>query len=532
MATRGGAGPGTDTLSRETGLESCYSFSVASAQSEGSRMSKPFQSWNRISDLSPDWPSLHRAELDLAQVEWQRQKQILKSPQNRSRLEERLATLWAIETGIIERLYHVDRGITLTLIQLGLEALENLHKTGKVSQDAMLLILDQRAALEFVFDFVKRKRPLTDSYIKELHQCLTRHQDWTEAIDRFRHPVKTQLLKGDWKKLPNNPLRQDGLVHEYCPPEFVQDEIDELVRLHSRHVELSVPADVEAAWLHHRFTQIHPFQDGNGRVARALATLVFLRADLLPLVIRDADHRESYLEALEQADRGDLGPLVSLFAKIQQNDIEVAIEEVKTLRGAGIIDLARIAAERASLRQRAVEQALSTLTDRLVEAARDRFEEIASELRLQFQEQGIGIEADVFSSTPDTEHWWQAQSIQTAKHHGYFAEFGTLRRWARLRLRVLILGGEQTNIIVSFHSKGRIPGLMVAVAFLSTSVVAGGTVTPGAEATVLPMGEREVVPLAQDPFSYSTTHSDPAKMFREWLEAVITNALNHWQAQI
>ena len=33
--------------------------------------------------------------------------------------------------------------------------------------------------------------------------------------------------------------------------------------------------EIEATWLHHRFTQIHPFQDGNGRVARALASLVF-----------------------------------------------------------------------------------------------------------------------------------------------------------------------------------------------------------------------------------------------------------------
>ena len=42
--------------------------------------------------------------------------------------------------------------------------------------------------------------------------------------------------------------------------------------------------EVEAAWLHHRFGQIHPFQDGNGRVARALATMIFLRAGFVPLV--------------------------------------------------------------------------------------------------------------------------------------------------------------------------------------------------------------------------------------------------------
>ena len=45
--------------------------------------------------------------------------------------------------------------------------------------------------------------------------------------------------------------------------------------LHRNHHD--VAPEVEAAWLHHRFTQIHPFQDGNGRIARALATLIFVK---------------------------------------------------------------------------------------------------------------------------------------------------------------------------------------------------------------------------------------------------------------
>ena len=73
-----------------------------------------------------------------------------------------------------------------------------------------------------------------------------------------------------------------------------------------------VPPEVLSSWLHHRFTQIHPFQDGNGRIARALATLVFLKPGLFPLVIRDAD-RKGYIDALERGDQGDLLPLIKLF---------------------------------------------------------------------------------------------------------------------------------------------------------------------------------------------------------------------------
>ena len=62
---------------------------------------------------------------------------------------------------------------------------------------------------------------------------------------------------------------------------------------------------IVAAWFHHRFTQIHPYQDGNGRVARALTTLILLRADLLPLVV-DRDLRVEYIKALELADQKQL----------------------------------------------------------------------------------------------------------------------------------------------------------------------------------------------------------------------------------
>jgi Fic family protein len=43
---------------------------------------------------------------------------------------------------------------------------------------------------------------------------------------------------------------------------------------------------VQAAWLHHRFTQIHPFADGNGQVARAIASLVFIEAGWFPLILK------------------------------------------------------------------------------------------------------------------------------------------------------------------------------------------------------------------------------------------------------
>ena len=149
-----------------------------------------------------------------------------------------------------------------------------------------------------------------------------RNQTHVDAVDQFGTRFQAQAQRGIWKTSPNNPTTVDGSIHEYAPVDFVQDEMDQLIAMHQRHMERGVRPEVEAAWLHHRFAQIHPFQDGNGRVARALATMMFLKAGYVPLVVRDDDHRERYLDALSLADAGDLKPLVDLFANIVSRDLE------------------------------------------------------------------------------------------------------------------------------------------------------------------------------------------------------------------
>ena len=281
--------------------------------------------WRPIADLPHDWRALCREDLHAVHAEWTAARAALADPDRVSRLQERLMTVWAIETGIIERLYSVERGVTIALAEVGLDAMGRFHAEGRLTAEARALIGDQRAALDMVMDLVGGRRELTSSYVRELHRGLTEHQDTRDAIDAQGRRFAAPLLKGEWKRLPNNPIRPDGRVHEYCPPEFVQDEIDRLLAWRASHESQSVCPEVEAAWLHHRFAQIHPFEDGNGRVARALTAAVFLRADQLVLVVRDEEHREPYLDALEAADGGDLKPLVDLFADIQAADLADAL---------------------------------------------------------------------------------------------------------------------------------------------------------------------------------------------------------------
>lgn len=281
--------------------------------------------WQPIADLPDDWQRLADADLRRLAGEWNEARGELGSDRAIQEFSDRLKREWAIETGLIERVYTLTRRIAEILIERGLR--EELIPSSATDRDPGLvfdMIQAHADAVDGLFDFVKRERELSASYVKELHAALLAHQETATARDIFGRRVEMPLLRGEYKRRSNNPVRPDGLVHEYCPPEQVAAEMDRLIEMHLEHGERGVPPEIQAAWLHHRFTQIHPFQDGNGRVARALATLVMIRAGWFPLVVTDAG-REDYIDALEMADGGEPGPLVRLFSGIQRHAMEGAM---------------------------------------------------------------------------------------------------------------------------------------------------------------------------------------------------------------
>lgn len=187
-----------------------------------------------------------------------------------------------------------------------------------MAPEALVEILeDHRSGLDMVMDVVAGARPLSVSWIKELHALFTQHQPTTQALDPLTRQLKdVPLLRGEFKRQPNSPSLRSGGVHQYCPPEHVASEMDQLISLYLQIPE-SMP-EVRAAWLHHAFTQIHPVQEGNGRVARALASIDFVKTGLFPLLITRQE-RTRYLDSLRAADEGDYRSLIKLFAERQQD---------------------------------------------------------------------------------------------------------------------------------------------------------------------------------------------------------------------
>jgi Fic family protein len=146
-----------------------------------------------------------------------------------------------------------------------------------------------------------RDIPLNENHIKQLHGTLLKYSPRDE-----RH-------RGEYKKLPNNVEAFDqhgrsvGVIFETATPFDTPRLMEELVNWTVREL---------AGTKHHpllvigvfvvRFLAIHPFQDGNGRLARVLTNLLLLRTGYsyvpyssLERVIEE--NREQYYRALRSA---------------------------------------------------------------------------------------------------------------------------------------------------------------------------------------------------------------------------------------
>ena len=481
--------------------------------------------WEPIQDLPPNWQDLCRPDLHDVHRQWVADRKLIKDETKLEQFQEQLYTLWAVEAGIIERLYSVDRGVTIQILEAGMEALGQFHDKGLISADAEALISDQRAALEMVMDLVGRQRELTPFYIKDLHQRLTLNQPTRDVLDQSGAMKKQEWRpseKGVWKKWPNNPLQPDGSIHEYSPPVQVDSEIDKLLSWWKQHESLGVCAEVEAAWLHHRFAQIHPFIDGNGRVARALSSAIFLKEDYLVLVVRDEEHREPYLDALRAADKGDLKPLVDLFANIQRSDLQAALKTIRSLRGEEAVQVIEAAAAAARQSQDATVTRVAGALDELVRVASVRFEEVAAETQRAFEAQGVVVSASV-SSGDANEVSWPRESLKAVGRYGQF-DVERPSRWVALRLGLPARPENDVRLAIVLHPTGGNPRAYEALEVL--------LMRPRGD------GEWESRSTSSNSFSFDVQPSDEealeavAAQFRGWLEEQITRSLRAWAANL
>jgi len=112
------------------------------------------------------------------------------------------------------------------------------------------------------------------------------------------------------------------------PPAFeVPALVNELLEWLGKNPEELRPVEV-AAVFHHRFVSIHPFDDGNGRVARLLMNLLLIKQGYPFTVVRNYDRRR-YYDTLRKADAGDLEPFVNFIGRCVEESLDLYLSAVE-----------------------------------------------------------------------------------------------------------------------------------------------------------------------------------------------------------
>lgn len=168
---------------------------------------------------------------------------------------------------------------------------------------------------------VLKEMPLTQHFIRTLHKVLLR-EDYT-IYHTLPGGVQTSYVihAGQYKTRPNSVITRYGDRFEYASPEETPALMADLVDWYNEAERSGKFTPIElAAIFHYRYIRIHPFEDGNGRIARLMVNYILSRHDYPMIVVRSRKKGE-YLEALHNADL-KVGSVPSIGAHASKRDIQ------------------------------------------------------------------------------------------------------------------------------------------------------------------------------------------------------------------
>lgn len=206
----------------------------------------------------------------------------------RGEVMQALKAMWTHDSTAIEG-NTLTLGDTIFVLQYGLTV------KGKPLKDHTDVI-SHAAGVDFISQLVERGKVTADD-IKELHRIVVKR----EVVDIYK-PV------GDWKREDNgtyNAERGKPVYMAYAPADdtarLMADWIRDFNALFDENADADAALDAYVR-AHVSFVRIHPFFDGNGRLARLLANLPVLYAGLPPIVV-PMEARADYIAALWKYQR-------------------------------------------------------------------------------------------------------------------------------------------------------------------------------------------------------------------------------------
>ncbi len=193
-------------------------------------------------------------------------------------------------------------GNTLTESETKVLLEDGLTVGGKPLKDTFE-VLGHAKAYDFMFALLRNRR-ITETDVLTMHQMFYREID-TKAAGQYR----------------TRPVIVTGSKYAVCKPERIQTEMNQLIKWTDKGRHKSHPIKF-AAQLHKRFVFIHPFIDGNGRIARLLMNTALIQ-DGYMLAIIPPVLRHEYISLLKKAHLDDQPFMDFIAERVMESQKEI-----------------------------------------------------------------------------------------------------------------------------------------------------------------------------------------------------------------
>jgi Fic family protein len=219
-----------------------------------------------------------------------------------ARLKEQMTVEYTYNSNAIE-------GNTLTLRETRLVLEEGITVNGKRLSET-LEAKNHPAAMAFVEDLVAAKTEMDEGVVLRLHRLML--SGVVEDAGMYR----------------TGTVRIAGAAFMPPPSSEVASNMGELLAWLKENPDELTPIEL-AAVFHHRFVQIHPFTEGNGRTARLLLNAVLMKFGYPFIVIVSVHDRSKYLRTLMEADLGDASAFVNFVGRCVERTLDLYLEAIE-----------------------------------------------------------------------------------------------------------------------------------------------------------------------------------------------------------
>ncbi|KAJ3849712.1 fido domain-containing protein, partial [Lentinula lateritia] len=285
----------------------------------------PNQNWRRRTSEDPfPYCRMPKAFIDELRQNWKKLSNMDPS------VLSKFINLHCLETNVIEGTVQFDPTATTMLVQAGFlnettpEQIKDsniISGTVRQSRDALLILQDTHKAVDEVFHLVKTSPVvITPEWVCCLHKKMMASSR-VNVLNMNGNRKFNHITIGATRQLScvnvaiQTSFQGRPLRVQFCPYDSVDAELATFCKQCTVLLERNdVDPFAAAAWISHVFVTIHPFEDGNGRLSRMLASIPLLLRELPPMCVglSEKSNYNGFLNATRSYRNGDYEELMKV----------------------------------------------------------------------------------------------------------------------------------------------------------------------------------------------------------------------------